>query len=413
MTDNANATWLPNLIGGVSIWKIANDLNEPHMFGGRLLTPETEGSDSLPTRVEWKLTGLVPLEKARTEYGAECESAIADFQACLKKVAKEFADEHSGYHKYRSAFTVPSIEAAGSPNYFYDPRTKKVVCINWGASPRTIGGQPGQFVYDHAAWGNLFGAAAAGAAVAATSGAAVAMTEPRGSEAPKDDAENGSDKKDDGKKDDGKKKPVWPWILAALAFLALLALILFLLKACQDEKNAALDGGGDGAADSSALGEAGNDAASSADGSTDAAAAGDGSSDAAGTDAGDASADASSDASRDAGDAGDASVEEDDIDVDDDPSGGGGSSGGGSSGGAGGGKPEIHVYTPKGTNSKAGPHRVHVHPDATKWRIVSGMPKVGRTRAKGNRFDVWLKSGQTFDGVKIEWQDAAGKWHAH
>ena len=90
MSENA-ATWLPNLIGGVSIWKIAADLNESHMFGGRLLTPETEGSDSLPTRVEWRLTGLVPLDEARTKFGAECETAIGEFQACLKKVAKEFA----------------------------------------------------------------------------------------------------------------------------------------------------------------------------------------------------------------------------------------------------------------------------------------------------------------------------------
>ena len=56
-----NDSWLPNLVGGVSIWKLAPDLNEARFFDGRLLVPETEGSDSLPARVEWDLTGLVPL----------------------------------------------------------------------------------------------------------------------------------------------------------------------------------------------------------------------------------------------------------------------------------------------------------------------------------------------------------------
>ena len=51
----ANATWLPNLVGGVSIWKLAIDLNEPKFFDGRLLVPETEGSDSLPVTVRWNV----------------------------------------------------------------------------------------------------------------------------------------------------------------------------------------------------------------------------------------------------------------------------------------------------------------------------------------------------------------------
>ncbi len=48
MNDGPNATWLPNLVGGVSIWKLAVDLNEAKFFDGRLLVPETEGSESLP-----------------------------------------------------------------------------------------------------------------------------------------------------------------------------------------------------------------------------------------------------------------------------------------------------------------------------------------------------------------------------
>ena len=47
----SESTWLPNLVGGVSIWKLAVDLNEPKFFDGRLLVPETEGSESLPVTV--------------------------------------------------------------------------------------------------------------------------------------------------------------------------------------------------------------------------------------------------------------------------------------------------------------------------------------------------------------------------
>ena len=36
----SESTWLPNLVGGVSIWKLAVDLNEPKFFDGRLLVPD-------------------------------------------------------------------------------------------------------------------------------------------------------------------------------------------------------------------------------------------------------------------------------------------------------------------------------------------------------------------------------------
>lgn len=45
MNDGPNATWLPNLVGGVSIWKLAVDLNEPKFFDGRLLVPETRAGE--------------------------------------------------------------------------------------------------------------------------------------------------------------------------------------------------------------------------------------------------------------------------------------------------------------------------------------------------------------------------------
>ena len=39
--------------------------------------------------------------------------------------------------------------------------------------------------------------------------------------------------------------------------------------------------------------------------------------------------------------------------------------------------------------------------------------KVSRTEDSGHRFDVWLNPGATFEGVRVEWQDAKGKWHVH
>ena len=61
---SSNTKWLPNLVEGVSIWKLARDLNEDKFMGGRLLVPETEGSDSLPTSIQWNLEGLLPLAEA-------------------------------------------------------------------------------------------------------------------------------------------------------------------------------------------------------------------------------------------------------------------------------------------------------------------------------------------------------------
>ena len=92
MTEE-KVTWLPNLVAGVSIWKLAVDLNEKKFFDGRLLVPETEGSDSLPIKVTWNVVGLLPLREARAAHPAEAEAAMHDFFACLEKVAAEFASE--------------------------------------------------------------------------------------------------------------------------------------------------------------------------------------------------------------------------------------------------------------------------------------------------------------------------------
>ncbi len=171
-------TWLPNLVGGVSIWKLAPDLNEEKFFGGRLLVPETEGSESLPTTVRWNLSGLVPLSEARSAHGADATAAVEEFRACLERVAKTFADEDSGYHRYRDALTVPSLEAGTTDNYFYSPTDKRLYVINWGATPRTLAGQK-EFLFGYAEFGKVFGAGALAAGAALAVGAAKASAPPR------------------------------------------------------------------------------------------------------------------------------------------------------------------------------------------------------------------------------------------
>ena len=133
-----NESWLPNLVGGVSIWKLAPDLNEEQFFDGRLLVPDTEGSDSLPVRVEWDLTGLVPLPEAREEHAGEVETAIKEFFTCLERTAQVFEKGGSGYDKYKAAFTVPALDADGGAHYFFDSSDGKLKVVNWGASPRKI-----------------------------------------------------------------------------------------------------------------------------------------------------------------------------------------------------------------------------------------------------------------------------------
>lgn len=426
MNDGPNATWLPNLVGGVSIWKLAVDLNEAKFFDGRLLVPETEGSESLPVTVRWDLTGLEPLHEARSKHPADVDAAVKDFKDALDRVAKVFSTPNSGFDKYKAAFTVPSVDAEGGDNYFYSPASKKLFVINWGASPRSMAGRA-EYVFGYEDWGKAFkdrdaalgvggsvSALAVGAAAGGAAAAAVAATK-------KDD-----DKKDEkkaAKKDDGKKRPWWMWPLFALIAIVLVLLALFLLKACDEQALRGDADGGEAGAEASADGAttsdgAANDAASEA-GDDAGAAAGDAAADASAADGGDAGADA---ASADGGDAGKdggrdggkdgGSASNDDDDDDDDGAGGGGAGGGG----GGGGKVVVTLGGAGGGNApaaKSGPHRRHYQAEALKWRIASGNEKVSRTEARGKRFDVWLGAGRTFQGVGVEWQDKAGKWHAH
>jgi hypothetical protein len=423
MNDGPNATWLPNLVGGVSIWKLAVDLNEAKFFDGRLLVPETEGSESLPVTVRWDLTGLVPLKDARAKYPTDVERAVKDFQGALERVAKVFATKDSGFDKYKTAFTVPSVDAEDGGNYFYSPTTQKLYVINWGASPRSMAGRA-EYVFGYEDWAKTFknqdgGVVGAGSVSAlATASAVAAADAAKKDEKKKEEEEKKKEEKETAKKDDGKKRPWWMWPLFALIAIALILLALFLLKACEEQNNLAAADGGEAGAEAATDGS--NDSAASADAmgaGGDAAGSGDAMADAAGDGGGDAGADA---AGADGGDAGkdggkDASASNDDDDDDGDDTDSDielGPDGKPKPGG----KVTITMGGAPGgalPAAKKAPHRRHYQAEAVKWRVASGNEKVTRTETRGKRFDVWLARGKTFQGVGVEWQDKAGKWHAH
>jgi hypothetical protein len=408
----SQSTWLPNLVGGTSIWKLAVDLNESKFFDGRLLVPETEGSESLPVTVRWDLTGLIPLADARQKHPEEAAAAVKDFQSALERVAKVFATPNSGFDKYKDAFTVPSLDADGGANYFYSTAQKKLFAINWGASPRSMGGKA-EYVFGYEDWGKHWhdGTAGTGAAVAAAGvvgAAAVAANLANPSENKKEEKKAATKKNE-------KARPWWIWPLFGLVAIALVLLALFLVKACEEQKVVpgadasdaplegatssdgaiAVDAGADDAAVGAEDGGAANDGAAAGDGGDDARA------DAATADGGDAGA------GKDGGaDGGVAMGDEDDDDFPEGSSGAVGSSGGSS------GKPVVVKIGPGG-GEKTSVHRKHYSNDATHWRVATGADKVSRTEESGHRFDVWLAPGQTFEGVRIEWQDKAGQWHVH
>lgn len=396
MTEQA--TWLPNLVGGVSIWKLAPDLNEPKFMGGRLLVPETEGSESLPVTVRWDLTGLQPLHEARASDPEGTAAAVADFQACLERTAKAFATPNSGYDKYKQAFTVPAIDADAGKNYFYSPAEKKIYVVNWGASPRSMGGRA-EYVFGWENWGKVFAGAAAGALVVGAAAAAVGAAPATAAD---DATPEGKDDKKEAEKPEEKKRAWWLWPLFALVAIAAVLLALLLLRGCDDDRAAGTgDAATDAPAEASALGDAGPDGAalSLADAAADANALVDAAADAS------AQADAAvSDGGRE--DGGLALTIEDE---EDDP---GGSSG---SVGSSGGGPVTVTIGPAGGPSgpKTGPHRRHYQAEATAWRVSAGKERISRTEQRGQRYDVWLGAGRTFDGVRVEWQDKSGKWHVH
>lgn len=410
MSDsNSPATWLPNLVGGTSIWKLAVDLNERKFFDGRLLVPETEGSESLPVTVRWDLSGLIPLSEAQKTDPEGAAQATRDFQECLERVAKVFSTPNSGFDKYKSAFTVPSLDADGGANYFYSPTQKKLFAINWGASPRSMGGKA-EYVFGYEDWGQHWGDPGAPVATAAVAAAAVAAPAVAAAAIAKKE-EKKEDEKNEEKKE-AKGRPWWIWPLFGLVVIALILLALFLLKACEDQKanqaDAAAEAGMEAAtgADGSSALEAGSDAAGglpAGDSGVDAASA-DGGVDAAAADGG-----------KDGGRLPDGGLalddDDDDFEIEGSSSSGGTVTSSTSSGGSSGGK--VVVKIGPGGGQKTAVHRKHYSNDAVKWRVSQGAGKVSRSEDRGPRFDVWLSPGQTFEGVRVEWQDKAGKWHVH
>jgi outer membrane protein OmpA-like peptidoglycan-associated protein len=129
--------FLPNLAGGISIWRRAEELNRPELLDGRLVVPMTDGPENLPVRVVWDVSGLVPLAEARRTRPGEARAAVADFVACLDRTAR--ALERSAYAHYREALTIPDLDGAGAASYFYDPGSGRLRVIHWGASAREIG----------------------------------------------------------------------------------------------------------------------------------------------------------------------------------------------------------------------------------------------------------------------------------
>ena len=420
-SSGGKATWLPNLVGGVSIWKLGADLNQARFFDGRLLEPEVEGADSLPTRVVWNVDRLVPLHEARTAHGDDVRVAIEALLGCVERVGKELSSSSSGFRKFKDAFSVPSLEGEGEASYFYDPANKKLFVANWGASPRSIFGK-GEVVFGYEAFGELLAATRAGlgSGPAKVGGAAAAGAESP-AEPPGDatdaaaDEKKAEDEKD--KLDDGKSRPIWVWILAVLVGIAIIVALLFLLRECREREagdaadagpDSALDAGGDADADANAD-------ATAADADASAADAGDAGPDA-DADAGDAGPDADADAGADAGD--DAATPEVDA------GGEGDGSGETPSGGDGSGNGVIYVV-PGGSGPGVGappqgavgiPFRSHFQPGAKSWRLTKGAKILNRglpPRMNKGSLEVFLEPGASFSQVQVEWKDAAGTWHVH
>ncbi|MFO0664179.1 MAG: OmpA family protein [Polyangiaceae bacterium] len=131
-----NDGWMPRLTEGVSIWKLAQDLNQAALMDGALIVPETEGNPNAPRVVRWHVRNLVPLDEARARRPSEVERAIATFEAATKRLERALEERSSAYHAFRGAFSLPALS---SEHYFFDTHTEKLHVIHWGAEPRSHG----------------------------------------------------------------------------------------------------------------------------------------------------------------------------------------------------------------------------------------------------------------------------------
>lgn len=421
--SETNATWLPNLVGGVSIWRLAALLNAPQFFDGRLVVPENEGSEGLPATVRWDLSGLVPLAEAQKAHPDDTAAAIAELRACLERVAKAFSTPSGELDAYAEAFTLPTLEADGGANYLYSAAKKKVYVIHWGASRGSSDGKA-KDVARYEDWARAFAGrerGGEGPAALRPNGEGAAALQPNGTnhERTRDASatKNAADS----------TRPWWTWPLVALIAISLMLVGLILLRDDDDPPGlsaadatpgatadaqagsatepARADPSADATPPTPVSGDLASGADASADASADATIEGDASPSA------DATIDASPTATRATGgvsDGGSASNDRDDED---------GEPAGRASGGPGHGDGKVTVIVgPAGAatgGAKNGPHRRHDQREAIRWRIAAGYDRVSRTEQRERRFDVWLGPGRTFEGVRVEWQDASGKWRAH
>lgn len=428
--STGDSTWLPNLVSGLSIWKLARDLNEPQFMDGRLLEPEVEGSDSLPVAVHWPTEDLLPLSDARAQHPEATQAAIQDFLSAIDRVRKTMGDEESGYTKYQDAFSVPSLEVDDGAHYYFDPEEEKLCVINWGASPRKLAGRrDAVFGYDSfdamLAQAGFAGAATATAAEAGGAGAedAAAVPPPTApAEESKAEAEPKAEEQEE--KEDTEGRPWWHWLLLALLVVAFAVLVAVLLQRCNDERadndaagnqgtRSGMGAGGDGGAGAKGKGGAGGAAVKAAAGG-EGGAGGKGAGGKGGAD-GDGGAGGS-------GDDGEGGA-----------SGSGDGDGDGDGDGEGGpvvvvegdGPPPVVVPgegyvivegAPRPTATSGIPFRAHSHPRAVAWRIKRGSQHLHptlRPALREENFEVFLKPGRKFDQIEVEWRDAQGQWHSH
>ncbi len=390
--NSQEESWLPNLVGGASIWKLAGELNAPKLFDGRLVVPEIDDAPSATGATRWDLEGLVPLAQARRTQPAEVAVALGELQAALERIATLLSTPASGLDRYKRALTLPSPEGKGRASYFYAPAKRKIVVINWGASPPSAA-TDGEQVLTYESWDSAFkdkGSVSVFAAAGSMGaiGIGIAPTGENPTLASLEAAAEPKPETDKPKKEEKRSRPWWVWPFSALAVIALVLLALFVLRACEPPaETSTVDG-----ADAATARDAGQASASTVGGEPSAAV---------GTitvdgDAAEGGALAAANA-EDGGSAGD-----------------GGADAGDGDGGKLSNRDDIDDDVDAGdAAAKAGPHRRHTQPDAVKWRIAAGSDRVARTEQHGARYDVWLAPGRTFQGLGVEWQDKSGKWHAH
>ncbi|MEM9696222.1 MAG: hypothetical protein AAGA56_26995 [Myxococcota bacterium] len=432
--SDGDSTWLPNLVNGLSIWKLARDLNEPQFMDGRLLEPEVEGSDSLPAAVHWPTADLIPLAEARHLHPAETEAAMQDFLVAIDRVQKTMGDANSGYAKYREAFSIPSPDVDHGGHYFFNREERKLFVINWGASPRKIARRR-ETVFDYASFDALLaqrgyeGAPDGSSSPTPTPGEGEAPPMLDASSAPGPEPAHPSAEGDDEPPDHddeqpqrGSGRPLW---LGLILLLGAAALIAILLQRC----------GGDAAEtpdDATAAGRGGNEGASAGEGRPDPSSGQGGA--ATGQGAGGGAAQGQG-GRTEAGEG-----------VGGGPEGSGGESGAGESngegeeGGSGSGEGEaegapvvvdgtsvspvivpgegyiIVDGSPRPSADSGIPFRAHSHPRASAWRIKKGSQHLHptlRPALRKQNFEVFLKPGRRFDQIEVEWRDGTGRWHPH